>query len=193
MRFIATLMAIATALSSAVAAQTFKPSPNPVSDSVRALLARDSKNLVASAELIPPEKYGYRPTPAQMTFGDLIVHIVQTNVALCSAIAGTKPMLSPEEMQKLSGTDRKENLDQSLKQTFDYCTESLSKITDSQLGEEGTMFGRPSGQSRATMLVTIVADWADHYGTAASYLRLNGILPPTAQPKNRVQVPKSSI
>ena len=25
-------------------------------------------------------------------------------------------------------------------------------------------------------------DWADHYSTAASYLRLNGILPPTAAP-----------
>ena len=29
----------------------------------------------------------------------------------------------------------------------------------------------------------IAADWADHYSTAASYLRMNGILPPTAQPK----------
>jgi uncharacterized damage-inducible protein DinB len=183
MRFMATLVAIVTALSSGTGAQTFMSSPNPVSDSVRTLLARDSKNLVASAELMPPEKYGYRPTPAQMTFGDLIVHIVQTNVALCSAISGAKPMLSPEEMRKLSGTDAKENLVQSIKQSFDYCTENLSKMTDSQLGEEGTMFGRPSGQSRAMMMVTIAADWADHYGTAASYLRLNGILPPTAQPK----------
>jgi hypothetical protein len=25
--------------------------------------------------------------------------------------------------------------------------------------------------------------WADHYAAAAQYLRLNGILPPSAQPK----------
>jgi hypothetical protein len=25
--------------------------------------------------------------------------------------------------------------------------------------------------------------WADHYSAAAMYLRLNGILPPSAQPK----------
>ena len=37
--------------------------------------------------------------------------------------------------------------------------------------------------SRATALITIVVDWADHYSTAASYLRLNGLLPPTAAPK----------
>jgi hypothetical protein len=36
--------------------------------------------------------------------------------------------------------------------------------------------------SRADAMVTIATDWADHYSTAASYLRLNDILPPSAQP-----------
>ena len=45
------------------------------------------------------------------------------------------------------------------------------------------MFGRPIPQSRAAAMVTIGVDWADHYSTAASYLRLNGILPPTASPQ----------
>ena len=43
------------------------------------------------------------------------------------------------------------------------------------------MFGKPAGMSRAGALVTIVVDWADHYSTAASYLRLNGLLPPSAK------------
>jgi hypothetical protein len=43
--------------------------------------------------------------------------------------------------------------------------------------------GRRTGQSRATALITIANDWADHYSTAAAYLRLNGILPPSARPK----------
>jgi iron complex transport system ATP-binding protein len=50
------------------------------------------------------------------------------------------------------------------------------------LVEEVVMMGRASGQSRAAAMVTIAADWADHYSTAAAYLRLNGILPPSAQP-----------
>jgi hypothetical protein len=32
-------------------------------------------------------------------------------------------------------------------------------------------------------MITIATDWADHYSTAASYLRLNSILPPTARSK----------
>jgi hypothetical protein len=43
------------------------------------------------------------------------------------------------------------------------------------------LFGnRPA--SRAAALIALSDGWNDHYGTQAIYLRLNGILPPTAQP-----------
>jgi uncharacterized damage-inducible protein DinB len=161
----------------------FTPSANPVSDAVRALLTRESKNLVASAELMPAEKYAFQPTPAQMTFGQLVVHIVQTNVFICSGIGGTPSPMTADELKKLSGTDAKDALVAAIKKSFDYCSESLAKVQDSTLGEEVSMFGRKAGQSRAAAMITIATDWTDHYSTAASYLRLNGILPPTAQPK----------
>jgi hypothetical protein len=161
----------------------FTPSTNPVSDAVRTLLARESKNLVASAELMPAEKYAFRPTPAQMTFGELVAHIVQTNVFICSGIGSTPSPMTPDELKKLSGTDGKNALVAAIKKSFDYCSESLAKVQDSTLGEEISMFGRKVGQSRAAAMITIATDWADHYSTAASYLRLNDILPPTAQPK----------
>ena len=93
-----------------LAAQTFTVSTNPVSDTLRDLVARGSKNLVGSAELMPAEKYSYHPTEPQMTFGQLIVHIVQTNVALCSAISDAPAPLSPEELKKMTGTDSKDSL-----------------------------------------------------------------------------------
>ena len=40
----------------------------------------------------------------------------------------------------------------------------------------------PAGLTRHSW-PDLAADWADHYGASAIYLRLNGILPPTAQPK----------
>ena len=161
----------------------FTPSANPVSDAVRTLLARESKNLVASAELMPAEKYAFQPTPAQMTFGQLVVHIVQTNVFICTGIGSTPSPMTPDELKKLSGTDAKDALVAAIKKSFDYCGESLAKVQDSTLGEEVSMLGRKAGQSRAGAMITIATDWTDHYSTAASYLRLNGILPPTAQPK----------
>ena len=170
----------ATLVSMQAASPEFKPSPNPVTDAVRQSLAQQSKNLIASAELMPADKYGYHPTDAQMTFGKLVVHIVQTNTVICSAIGGTSA--SPEIM-KMSETAPKETLVAAITQSFTACTDALAKLTDAQLGEEVSMMGRRTGQSRAAAVITITNDWADHYSTAASYLRQNGILPPTAQPK----------
>ena len=161
----------------------FTPSANPVSDAVRTLLARESKNLIGSAELMPADKFAYQPTPAQMTFGKLVAHVVQTNVFLCSGIGSVPPPMTAEELKKLSGTEPKDALVAATKKSFDYCTESLAKVQDANLGEEVSIFGRKTGQSRGAALVTIATDWTDHYSTAASYLRLNGILPPSAQPK----------
>jgi hypothetical protein len=163
----------------AAQAQEFKASPNPVSDAVRTSLVQESKNLIASAELMPADKYSYHPTDAQMTFGKLVVHIVQTNVAICSAI-GDVPM---PDLLKLAETEPKDVLVGAMKQSFSFCTDALAKVSDTQLGEEVSMMGRRTGMSRASAMITISNDWADHYSTAASYLRLNGILPPSAQPK----------
>jgi uncharacterized damage-inducible protein DinB len=173
-----TLAAVAAPLQ-----QPFTPAANPVSDAARTRLARDSKNLIGAAELLPEDKYTYRPTPAQMTFGDLIAHIVQTNLALCSAASGTPAPMSPPELKKITGADGKDSLVASMKKSFDYCTEGFAKLQDSVLAEEAVFFGQKTGMSRANALITIIVDWADHYSTAASYLRLNGLLPPTAQPK----------
>ena len=183
MKSTAILMLAAVLLPTAVAGQTFTPSANPVSDAMRDLLGRHAKHLIVAAELLPADKYGYQPTPEQMTFRQLIGHIALTNVALCSGISSATAPWGPDQLKRLSSAESKEVLVAAMKQSFDYCTEGLAKATDGQLAEEAIIFGRPSGQSRAAVLVTLAVDWADHYSTAASYLRLNGILPPSAQPK----------
>ncbi len=88
----------------------FTPSANPVSDAVREQAARGAKNLVAAAELMPADKYGFHPTDPQMTFGQLVVHVVQTNIAICSGIAGTAAPMPPEELMKLSAAQPKDAL-----------------------------------------------------------------------------------
>jgi hypothetical protein len=64
------------------AAQTYTAPANPVSDAVRNQLKTHAAYLIAAAERFPQEKYDYRPTPAQMTFGQLVAHVAQTNMAI---------------------------------------------------------------------------------------------------------------
>jgi hypothetical protein len=164
-------------------APAFKASPNPVSDTLREQASRASQNLIGSAELMPADRYGYHPTEPQMTFGQLMAHVAQTNVAICSGIASTPAPMTGEELMKLSGTLPKDALIGAVKRSFDFCSAALAKLSDAQLADEVTIFGRRTGQSRAAAMVTIAMDWADHYSTAASYLRQNNVLPPTARPK----------
>src|SRR6185312_10637972 len=49
---------------------------NPASEAFRATAARHSKAMLGAARLMPADKYGYRPTPAQRSFGETIAHIV---------------------------------------------------------------------------------------------------------------------
>jgi hypothetical protein len=133
--------------------------------------------MVAAAESMPADKYGYKPTPEMNTFGHLVMHSTQSNNLLCSKISG-----SPAPDAKISDADGKDKLVAALKASFEYCTAALANVDDSKLGEQMVLFGnRPA--SRAAALIALSDGWNDHYGAMATYLRLNGILPPSAQPR----------
>ncbi|HEV8125334.1 MAG TPA: DinB family protein [Gemmatimonadales bacterium] len=148
---------------------------NPVSDAVRESAGDNGKNLLAAAAAMPAEKYGYKPTPAQMTFGQLIVHIQGDNRITCAAIGGNPPAAEPA----LSAADVKDKLVAALERSLDFCAAALATTSDSQLGAIVPYYGHNA--PRASAMIGLVTDWANHYGQQAMYLRLNGILPPTAR------------
>jgi len=148
----------------------------PVAQAFRGNTQRAATNLIAAAEEMPAEKYSFKPTPAQMSFGDVVAHVTEGNDYFCSTIAGTK---APTRT-KVSGTDPKATLIARLRETFQYCDQVLANVDDSKLGEELPFFGGRT-RSRAAIMMGKVGDWGDHYSQAAIYLRLNGLVPPTAK------------
>jgi len=153
------------------------PVANPVSTFVKQQLARYNKNMVAAAEAMPAEKYSFKPTAEMNSFAHLTIHIAEGNNTLCSKISGT-----PAPSEKSTDEDPKDKLVAGLKSSFDFCTTALANVDDSKLSEPVVLFGSFSS-SRAGALIALSMGFADHYGAQAIYLRLNGIFPPTAQPK----------
>ena len=148
---------------------------NPVSDGIRTMLTSRAKNTIAAAEEMPAEKYNYKPTEAQVPFGHWVSHAVEANYLLCGKLADATPPTSD-----LKETDPKDKLIPELKKSFEYCSAQLPKLQDSQLASEIAIFGgRKVTKGRAALELS--ADWADHYAQMAFYLRLNGLLPPTAK------------
>ncbi len=154
-----------------------EPSKNPVTDAVREILPRQEKNLLAAVEEMPADKFGYSPTPAQITFGHLVMHMTMSNIELCSKAAS----MPPPPMKPMPETD-KERLQAGLTKSFLYCEAAMGKVDDSKLGNPVELFGGRQG-TVASALISLTNDWADHYSAAAMYLRLNNLLPPSAQPK----------
>ena len=157
--------------------QAVAPVKNPVLTVLRTLLPTRQKNTLAAIDAMPADKFAYKPTPDQMTFAHLVIHIAESNNGLCSKIAD----VPAPKVDELKETDSKDKLLAAARASFDFCTASLANVDDSKLGDN-VDFGRVQGP-RAMGVFFLVGGLADHYGAAAMYLRLNGILPPTAQPK----------
>jgi DinB family protein len=160
------------------AAATAVAGKSPVSDTVRTIFQRQQRNLVAAAEQMPADKYGFKPTDGQIPYGQLMAHVAGSNAFLCERIGG-QPAPKNLEVKPEEGKDK---IVTALKASFDYCAEALKGLDDSKLGDEVTMFGGRKAP-RAAALIGLTNDFADHYAAAAGYLLAAGMLPPSAQPR----------
>jgi len=169
-------LALIGCLTAAPAVLAGQQAAHPLADALRSNLQESQTNIVAAFQEFPADKYGYKPTPAQLGVGEIALHLASGNTFLCSSISGKDRPAWP----KLLPTAPKDTLIARLKASFDFCGTALATVDDSKLGDMVPWFG-PKPVSRATAILAIVGDWADHYSQLANYLRLNGMLPPTAK------------
>ena len=164
-------------LVAAVSARAQSPAADPISSTLRQVLERFANNLVATAEQVPVEKYSYHPTPAQMTIGQTMSHVADVNNRACSIVTGDA---APERLK--IGDTEKDKLVAALKASMELCKQAFAKLNDAKLGDPVTMFNGRKG-TRFSAALEVTNDLIDHYAALAVYLRLNDLLPPTAQRK----------
>ena len=168
--------------SSSTAAMATSQAPAPVKDPVtaglRTLLPRSRSNTLGALGAMPADKFSYKTTPDQMSFAHLVVHIVGFNNGFCAKAAD----VAGPKVEEVKESDSKDKLLAAATASYDFCAEALGKMDDSKLGDTIELFaGRQAPRAMADLI--LASGWADHYAAAAMYLRLNGILPPSAQPK----------
>jgi len=174
MQKILVLLLLAMPLSAAA-----QHSKSPVMDALRQSLQRAAKNTAAAADEMPADKFGYKPTEKQMSFGKLLTHITEGNEYFCAKLSDGP---EPKEADQPKETDPKDKLVAAVRKSFDDCTSKLAGVDDSKLGEEVKVFGGRSA-TKAAVVLMLAGSLADHYAMAAQYLRLNGLTPPTAKEK----------
>lgn len=131
------------------------------------------------SEAMPEDKFGYRATPAERTWGEQILHVAEANVNQIGRLA-PKAMTPSIDMK---ATSRVEIL-KALADSFDYGTAALNEQTDRTMldAATNTRFDRFMGPSvKARVVYYVIGHTWDIYGQMVVYLRLNGITPPASQ------------
>ena len=178
------------ALPVTLAAQTPSATPpaNPITTAFRGRIVGLHRTLAQAFDSIPADKFSYKPTPAQLSIGNIAQHLANDNYLFCNAFGemkATRPEEDTATPDSVKATWPKDKLVTKLKESFAFCGNALNQLADSKLGEQTSMtFGNNTRQvTRAQMALGHALDLADHYSQIANYMRLNGIIPPTALPR----------
>src|SRR5882762_7107634 len=86
----------------ALGSAAFAQKKNPVTTVIKEILPRQAKNLQGAVETMPADKFSFKPTEPQMTFGHLVAHMIESNYYLCAKASDTpQPKLDmPKETDK---------------------------------------------------------------------------------------------
>jgi uncharacterized damage-inducible protein DinB len=163
-------------------------SANVITDVFRGRTMSLQHNLAQAFDSIPANKFDYKPTPAQLTIGHIAEHLANDNYFFCDQFGAMKGQRTAEETStpdSVKATWAKEKLVTQLKASFDFCEKAFAQLSDATLTDDVTMsYGGNSRQvPRVSMVLIHVQDMTDHYSQIANYMRLNGLLPPTALPR----------
>ena len=137
---------------------------------------QQKEGLMKIADAMPEDRFGYKPTAAQRTYGEQILHIAESNVDIFK-LMGAKAQVPSFSAHR---PKTKAQLLAALAASYDYGTAVLSEQTTDTLGTVvHTSFAGPCTRSRLAW--QMIAHSMDSYGQMAVYLRLNGIVPPASR------------
>lgn len=142
------------------------------------------ETMMRIAEAMPDDKFGYKSTPAQRSWGEQILHVAGGNVFLMRFLNGKAPApaINTSDMVAfgLKASTKAEYL-KALGDSFDYGEALLKEFSDAALTE--TVKGPPwmGPSTRVRMVYDTISHCQDIYGQMAVYLRLNGVVPPASR------------
>jgi len=166
------------------------PTANPITTAFRGRTLGLQRNLAQAFDSIPESKFGYKPTPAQLTIGYIAQHVASDNYFFCNNFGDMKASVAAKDTATADSVKAKwpkDTLVAKLKASFTFCENALAQVDDAKLAEAITLsFGGQSRPStRVAMVLGHVLDIEDHYSQWATYMRLNNILPHTALPRKQ--------
>ncbi len=142
--------------------------------------------LVEAFDSIPASRYNYSPTPAQRTIGNIAQHLENANYGLCERLSDRRHPRTAKDSLPDSVKARwpKDTLVARLKASLRFCDTVIESL------------GPLESPARASYLLGFETDLAEHYSQLSVYMRLLGMLPPSAlppRPRKAIALPESAL
>jgi uncharacterized damage-inducible protein DinB len=149
-----------------------------------------TRYIAASAEKMPEAKFAFKPTPEVMSFGELVGHVADTHFSYCSRVKGEK---NPNDGNSFQKKTAKADIVKGLTDSTAYCADVYAGMTDAKAIEMLAPPAPPAGQAPPAtppppspkfriLMGNVTHDW-EHYGNLVTYLRINGLVPPSSEPR----------
>lgn len=143
--------------------------------------SRNNVMLYGLAGAMPEDKFNYKPTPAQQSFGERVMHAAQVNLMLLQGLGARTPAPAVDT----NATSKAASM-AALQRVGEYGVAIIKEF-----GEQGLMaridspgpmkFFMGPQLSRQRVLYFLMTHSQDTYGQLVVYLRLNGITPPASR------------
>ncbi|MEO8823505.1 MAG: DinB family protein [Ginsengibacter sp.] len=125
------------------------------------------------ANLMPDDKYSFRATPVEMTFGEQLLHISSNIGWLCTTYLDGAENPVTKMDTKLT---KKKDILMVVHKAYDYALTILQHFDATHLADTVSFFAGPMNQLQ---IINLLSDHQTHHqGQLIVYLRLNGIKPP---------------
>jgi uncharacterized damage-inducible protein DinB len=134
-----------------------------------------STNVLKAAQKMPAEKYDYKASPEVRSFGGFVGHVADAAVMFCAGAAGEKK--TPPGAEKTMKT--KEALVAALTESIAYCDKVYGGVTGVSAMETVKFFGQD--RTRVGVLFFNNMHTYEHYGNIVTYMRANGLVPPSSE------------
>ncbi|MGA2877495.1 MAG: DinB family protein [Bryobacteraceae bacterium] len=147
---------------------------NPLSSDLKGSYTGIKSTITKAAEEMPEADYSFKASPMERTYGEIVGHIADVQLALCGNVKG-------EQKKGDAGSKTtKADLAAALKASFDYCDGAYDSQTDADAATMVTLFG-PRKATKLAVLNFNIAHDNEMYGQMVVYLRIKGLVPPSSQ------------
>ena len=174
-------MLTAVMLGGSLPAQDKKPSAKALSPSDAALASWNEigRKIIAMAEDFPEDKYDMKPTPAQRSFAEQLLHVAGSNDYFTDVAQGKKP----KDDEARDHYKTKAQVVEYLKKSFADGAAVIKQKGDA--GMMATVVEAEGGRTVPTLDLAygLVEHGGEHYGQLVVYYRVAGLVPPESRPK----------